>query len=381
MDEIQRLRMLSGQMEMEPAEDYGCIDLSPGKQESIVVYPAHLPGGGRIRLLKTLLSSVCENDCNYCPFRAGRDFHRVSFQAEEFANLFMRLQTSGLVDGLFLSSGIFGSGILTQDKLIDTADILRNKLGFRGYIHLKVMPGADHDQVFRVMQLADRISINLEGPNPRRLLMLAPKKQFIEQLLTPMGWVEGIRQKMPSSLGWKHHWPGTTTQFVVGAVGESDLELLSTTQQLMAKYRLIRAYYSAFNPQRDTPLEHHAATPQVRENRLYEAFYLMRDYGFDLEEMPFAQDENLPQDIDPKLAWARKNITESPIEINSAERGQLLRIPGFGPRAVEQIMAARRTHPITDSSHLVKLGIRMNRAAPFVLLGGKKPVFQPSLFG
>ena len=201
MDEIQRLRMLSGQMEMEPAEDHGCSNLSPGKQDSIVIYPAHLPGGGRIRLLKTLLSSVCEKDCNYCPFRAGRDFHRVSFQADEFANLFMRLQTSGLVDGLFLSSGIFGSGVLTQDRLIDTADILRNKLDFRGYIHLKVMPGADHDQVFRVMQLADRISINLEGPNPRRLEMLAPKKQFVEQLLTPMGWVEGIRQKMQGSLG------------------------------------------------------------------------------------------------------------------------------------------------------------------------------------
>jgi predicted DNA-binding helix-hairpin-helix protein len=381
MEALQRLQMLSGQMEMEPAEDHGCSDLSHGKQESIVVYPAHLPGGGRIRLLKTLLSSVCENDCNYCPFRAGRDFHRVSFQPGEFANLFMRLQMSGLVDGLFLSSGIFGSGVFTQDRLIDTVEILRKKLGFYGYIHLKVMPGADHDQVFRAMQLADRISINLEGPNPRRLAILAPKKQFIEQLLTPMGWVEGIRQKMPGRLGWKHHWPGTTTQFVVGAAGESDLELLSTTQHLMANYRLIRAYYSAFNPHRDTPLEHHAATPPVREHRLYEAFYLMRDYGFDLEEIPFAQNENLPLDTDPKLAWAQRNIKESPIEINSAERTQLLRIPGFGPRAVEQIIAVRRIHPITDPSHLVKLGIRLNRAAPFVLLRGKKPVYQPNLFG
>ncbi len=380
MDELQRLRMLSGHMDMEPAEDHGCGGLSAGKQESIVIYPAHLPSGGNVRLLKTLLSSVCENNCNYCPFRAGRDFHRVSFQPEEFANLFMRLSYTGLVDGLFLSSGIFGSGVFTQDKLIDTTEILRKKLGFKGYIHLKVMPGADHDQVLRVMQLADRISINLEGPNPKRLEMLAPKKQFIEQLLTPMGWVEDIRRKMSGNLGWKNRWPGTTTQFVVGAVGESDLELLSTTQQLMAKYRLIRAYYSAFNPHRDTPLENHPATPLVRQNRLYEAFYLMRDYGFDLEEMPFAKDENLPTEIDPKLAWAQKNIKDAPIEVNKAAREQLLRIPGFGPLAVKQIIASRKTHPITDISNLVKMGISIKRAAPFVLLEGKKPVYQPSLF-
>ena len=188
--------------------------------------------GKRIKLLKTLLSSVCERDCHYCAFRAGRDTRRATFQPEEFARLFIMLSQKGITEGIFLSSGVAGGGIRTQDKLLDTADILRNKLGFQGYIHLKIMPGSEHAQVERAMQLADRVSVNLEAPNPARLADLAPGKNFSEELLLPLKWMAEIRRSNPIQHGWKDHWPSSATQFVVGGAGESDLEIMSTSEYL-----------------------------------------------------------------------------------------------------------------------------------------------------
>src|SRR5262249_49203893 len=158
-------------------------------------------------------------------------------------------------EGTFLSSGIAGGGIRTQDRLLDTADILRRKLRFRGYIHLKIMPGAEKAQVERAMQLADRVSVNLEAPNTRSLARLAPHKQFLEELLQPLKWVEEIRKNQPAEKGWGGRWPSTTTQFVVGGADESDLEILTTTAWLNQNVRLKRAYFSAFRPISDTPLE------------------------------------------------------------------------------------------------------------------------------
>src|SRR5512136_1085916 len=178
MDAIARLQELSSQMHLEPAEDAGCPQLPTHKKHGLHVSNAVMPGGRQIALLKTLLTSVCERDCFYCPFRAGRDFRRATFKPEEFANLFVQLANKRAAEGIFLSSGVAGGGIRTQDRLLDTADILRNKLGFRGYIHLKIMPGAEKAQVERAMQLANRVSINLEAPNDARLAKLAPHKQF-----------------------------------------------------------------------------------------------------------------------------------------------------------------------------------------------------------
>ena len=284
-------------------------------------------------LLKTLLTSACERNCYYCPFRAGRDFRRATFQPEEFANLFFELVRKRAVDGIFLSSGIAGGGIRTQDKLIDTADILRNKLGFRGYIHLKVMPGAEKDQVERAMQLANRVSINLEAPNSGRLSKLAPHKAFIEELLQPLRWIQEIRFSTPPDKTWNGRWPSTVTQFVAGGADESDLELLTTTAWLNKNVGLKRAYYSAFHPIPDTPMENKPAVDPQREQRLYQASFLLRDYGFELKELPFTSTGNLPLPSDPKLAWARINLLETPIEINKADRRELLRIPGIGPNA------------------------------------------------
>lgn len=409
MNALDTLIELSGQMELEHAEEnraegratqstaqHALVRPEPDKpacftpkarpeftereKRAAFIHPAQLPNGKQIKLLKTLLSSACERDCYYCPFRAGRDFRRATFKPDEFAELFMKLHQSSMAEGIFLSSGIAAGGANTQNRILDTAEILRNKLGFRGYLHLKIMPGAEKDQVQRLMQLADRVSINLEAPNKERLTKLAPNKNFFDELFRPLKWVEEIRQSEPAYKGWKGRWPSTVTQFVAGGSDESDLELLSTTDWLMKNVRIKRAYYSAFSPVRDTPMENKTAVNPMREHRLYQASFLLRDYGFDLEDMPFLQDGNLPLPTDPKLAWAQQNLKETPLEINQAERRDLLRIPGIGPKGADAILQARRVSKLRDLTALRKLGIVVTRLAPFVLLDGRRADTQLGLF-
>jgi predicted DNA-binding helix-hairpin-helix protein len=365
-------------MHLEPAEDSGCIQLATRKQDKISVSDAVLPNGKRISLLKSQLSTVCERNCYYCPFRSGRDFQRASFNPEEFAKIFMSLYQAKIAEGIFLSSAIFKNGMFTQDKLIDTADILRHKLLFRGYIHLKIMPGADYAQVERAMQLADRVSINLEAPTTERLEMLAPRKQYVEELLQPLKWIHQIRNSQPAYKGWDHHWPSSVTQFVISAVGESDLELLSTTDYLYNQLRLKRTYYSSFNPIPDTPLENVPPGSPKREFRLYEASFLLRDYGFNLEELPFNRDGHLPLEVDPKFAWAQLNLKENPVDINKVDKQTLLRVPGIGPKSANKILAARMKQKLNNPDELSSFGVNFKRAAPFIILNGKNPSYQMS---
>lgn len=351
------------------------------KKNSLGLYDAAVPGGKRITLLKTLLTSACERDCYYCPFRARRNYRRATFKPDEMANAFHHLFTAGAAQGLFLSSGVAGGGARTQDRLIATAEILRRKLNYPGYLHLKIMPGAERDQVWRAMQLADRVSINLEAPNAQRLTALAPGKIFDEELLRPLQWVEEIRRTQPAQQGWNGRWPSTVTQFVVGAAGESDLEILATTSYLIQELRLARTYYSAFSPVPETPLENQTAENPWREHRLYQASFLIRDYDFDMEEMPFDHSGNLPLQVDPKLAWARAHLVGRPVEVNCADRSELLRIPGIGPKGANAILTARRRGRLSDWRDLEKLGVLASRAAPFVLLDGKQAPRQLSLWG
>jgi predicted DNA-binding helix-hairpin-helix protein len=385
MDTIDKLANLSSLMDLEPAEETGCPKISESmkgsrKKESINISEAVMPGGKRIRLLKTLLTSACERNCYYCPFRAGRDFRRATFTPDEMAQTFINLHRSGIAEGIFLSSGIAGGGIHTQDRMIATAEILRDKMGYRGYLHLKLMPGVEHAQVERAMQLADRVSVNLEAPNMQRLERLAPRKTFTEELLQPLRWVEEYRRSQPGYLGWNGHWPSTTTQFVVGAAGENDLELLKTTEYLHRELGLRRAYFSAFRPIPDTPFENLPAESPLREFRLYQASFLLRDYGFNLEDLPFDASRNLPHHTDPKMAWAETHLASQPIEINQADREVLLRIPGIGPQSVKAILTARRTNSIQSLEDLNRIGINPSRAAPFILLNGKRPIRQLSLW-
>lgn len=330
---------------------------------------------GKMPVLKTMMTTACERNCFYCPFRAGRSqTRRITFRPDEMAKAFDQLQRAKLVNGLFLSSGIINGGATAQDKIIETADILRRKYGYRGYIHLKIMPGAEYDQVVRAMQLADRVSINLEGPTPQRLQALAPKKEFWQELLLRLRWVESIRKQ-----GWVR--AGAVTQFVVGAVGDTDLELLSLSEKLYRQIQLKRVYFSPFHPVMDTPFENRPSTSPLRAHRLYQASFLLRDYAWDVEDLPFDEGQNLRLDVDPKRAWADLHLRNSPIEVNRADRQTLLRIPGIGPRSAQRILHARARGRLTDLSHLRALGVRNPaQAAPYILLNGKRPQEQLGLF-
>jgi predicted DNA-binding helix-hairpin-helix protein len=332
---------------------------------------------GKKPILKTMITTACEKDCFYCPFRAGRGkTKRVTITPDALASAFDQMQRARQVDGLFLSSGIIKGSIRTQDKIIDTIEIIRKRYEYRGYVHLKIMPGAEYDQLYRAMQLADRVSVNLEAPTQERLSVLAPKKDFEQELLKMLQLASKIKREHPHE-----KLANTVTQFVVGAVGDTDLELLSVSERLYRQMGIVRAYYSAFHPVAHTPLENVNAVAPIREFRLYQASFLLRDYKWEVEDLPFIDSGNLRTDIDPKRAWAEVHLRYNPIEIMTATREQLMRIPNIGPKGADAIIAARRKGSINDISYLRKLGIHSpEKAAPYLLLDGHKPPTQMSLF-
>lgn len=380
MSDIERLQLLTKQMHLEPAEDCHLDPLPPGGREAITVKNAIMPNGQRIKLLKTLLSSYCEKNCLYCPFRAQRDMPRAAFTPDDFAHLFDSLYRSGFVEGIFLSSSVYNGAINTQDKLLDTATISREKYQFKGYLHLKIMPGAEKAQVERAMLIADRLSVNLEAPHSKALAVLAPQKDLATDLLAPLKWIQEIRSKKSPSRAWKGKWPSSTTQFVVGAAGETDLDILSTTAFLHKNSGISRAYYSSFNPIQGTPLENMAPSHPRREFRLYQAFFLLRDYGFTIEDLNYQNSGYLPLEKDPKSAWADQHLLHQPLEINLAPREQLLRVPGLGPKRVENILSLRRKECLKSYTKLKKLRLITEKTAPYILLNGKSPARQLCLF-
>ena len=380
MSAIEKLDLLTRQMHLEPAEESGTIKLTSPAKEAINVTAAQMPNGKRIRLLKTLLSSYCERNCRYCPFQASRDQPRAAFTPDEFARLFNCLYKAGFVEGIFLSSSIYHGSITTQDHLLATARLLRDHYHFQGYLHLKIMPGAERDQILEAMLLADRLSINLEAPHPQALARLAPQKDFTHELLEPLHWIDQIRTTQAPQKAWKNRWPSSATQFVVGAAGETDLDILAATDHLRQSAHISRAYYSSFTPISDTPLENIPPSPPLREYRLYQAFYLLQEYGFSIEDLPYLENGNLPLGTDPKLAWAEKNLLQNPLEINTASREELLRVPGLGPKGTNAVLLARSQKTLSNLNQLKSLGVHTQRVKPFILLNGKSPARQIAFF-
>lgn len=330
---------------------------------------------GKKPVLKSMLTTACERNCYYCPFRAGRGkTQRITISPDDMARAFLLMAEARQVEGMFLSSGIIKGSVTTQDKIIDTAEIIRRKSRYRGYLHLKVMPGAEYDQLYRAMQLADRVSINLEAPTSDRLAAIAPKKDFQRELLDMLVLAHRIRRDHPGE-----KLASTVTQFVVGAVGDTDLELLSVSAQLYRHAGLTRAYYSAFHPVVDTPLENVAPVHPLREHRLYQSSFLLRDYGWEVEDLPFLQDGNLDTTRDPKRGWADIHLLNAPIDIMTADRQALLRVPGIGPKGAAAILKARRQRRIDDAALLRTLLSAPERAIPYILLDGRRPPQQMPL--
>ncbi|MBW1807737.1 MAG: putative DNA modification/repair radical SAM protein [Deltaproteobacteria bacterium] len=358
--------------------DLSCsCGLEPARQrgrQGRWVYPAAMPDGSRVRMLKVLLDNACQNDCAYCAQRAGRNTPRDRFEPEELAKLFDQLVRANKVEALFLSSGLGGNTISTMDRAIATIEIIRKRYQYRGFIHLKILPGVEYSQVERAAQLAQRISINLEVPGAKRLKVISSNKNFASDILTRMWWIAKLVKDR------KTRAKGHTTQFVVGAAGESDTEIVAASARLYSEYNLSRAYYSGFQPISQTPLENLPPTNFMREHRLYQVDFLLRKYGFSSDEIPFETSGNLSLKVDPKTAWARINRDLFPLEINKAEPEQLLRVPGLGPLSVKRIVKARSQGKIHFLSDLSKFGAVSRRAAAYLLFCGKHGSRQLQLF-
>jgi putative DNA modification/repair radical SAM protein len=339
------------------------------------IYPAVMPDGRRVKLLKILQSNVCANDCYYCANRAGRDYPRVSFSSDELAQAFDQMQHQGLVEGLFLSSAICGRPTQAMDRMLATVELVRRKYHFPGYVHLKILPGVTQAHVEQAARLASRVSVNLETPNSERLARVAPGKS-LRELVEPLRSVHRLRLESEGRLVPA----GQTTQFVVGAADEADRELLQTVARLYQEVDLHRAYFSAFQPVANTPLAEHPPTPLWREHRLYQSDFLLRQYGFALGEFIFDEEHNLPRQADPKRMWATAHPELFPIEVNHASREQLLRVPGIGPRSAGRILRWRRKGRLRTLTDLKKAGAVIKWAAPFVLLNGRRAPYQLSLW-
>jgi predicted DNA-binding helix-hairpin-helix protein len=330
------------------------------------IYPAVRPDGRTVKMLKVLQTNACENDCFYCATRRGRDLRRTTFQPEELARLFDQMHRARLAEAIFISSGVVGGGTRTMDRMLATAELLRRKYAFGGYLHLKLMPGAEPAAMERALQLADRVSVNLEAPSSERLARLSSTKRYAEELLAPLQTARRLIDADPSL-----HKKTLTTQFVVGAADETDWEILTRTASLYSELNLARVYYSAFQPVENTPLDGHPPTPLVREHRLYQTDFLFRRYGFRLEDLVFGAQGNLPTESDPKTLWAVNHPEFFPVELNTASHHVLLRVPGIGPVSADRILKLRRIRRFRAIEQLGQTGADQHRAAPFILLDGR----------
>lgn len=329
--------------------------------------------GRCISLLKILLSNSCIYDCKYCINRCTNNVKRATFTPREIADLTINFYKRNYIEGLFLSSAVIGSPDQTMEMLINTVTILRKEYDFNGYIHCKTIPGCSKELIDKLGILVDRLSINIELPSNDSLKLLAPQKEK-SGILEPMSYVSnGIKQNKLEKSKYKPNFvpAGQTTQLIVGATPETDLKILKLSEGLYNKLSLKRVYYSAYvsiNNDKNLPtLEN---PPLLRENRLYQADWLLRFYGFKANELLDEAHPNFNTILDPKCDWALRNIDKFPIEINSADYFTLLRIPGIGVISAKKIIKARRQFYL-DFESLKKLGVILKRAKYFITCKGK----------
>lgn len=329
--------------------------------------------GRCISLLKILLSNCCIYDCKYCINRATNSVKRATFTPREVADLTINFYKRNYIEGLFLSSAVIKSPDFTMEMLINSVSILRNEYNFNGYIHCKTIPGCSKELIDKLGSLVDRMSINIELPSNNSLKLLAPQKEK-SGILEPMSYVSnGIKiNKLEKSKLKKDFVPaGQTTQLIIGATPESDLKILKLSEGLYNKMGLKRVYYSAYvSINNDKNLPTLEAPPLLRENRLYQADWLLRFYGFKTEELLDEKHPNFNHILDPKCDWALRNIAKFPIEINTADYFTLLRVPGIGVISAKKIIHARREF-LLDFESLKKLGVVLKRAKYFITCKGK----------
>lgn len=332
--------------------------------------------GRCITLLKVLQSNACSYDCTYCVNRRTNDTRRATFTPRELADLTMQFYRRNYIEGLFLSSAVVNNPDYTCELMLETLRILRQEYHFYGYIHAKAIPGASAPLLTQLGLLADRMSVNIELPSETSLQLLAPDKKR-EDILAPMGFLrDGIAQGRQDMVKYRHAPrfapAGQSTQLIVGATPESDLQILTLSSALYEKYALKRVFFSAYLP----VVEHRnlpaltTKPPLLREHRLYQADWLMRFYHFDAAELLDAQNPNFDPYVDPKCGWALRHLEQFPVEVNRADYELLLRVPGIGVKSARRILTARKTGSL-DFDGLKKLGVVLKRAKYFVLCRGK----------
>jgi predicted DNA-binding helix-hairpin-helix protein len=336
-------------------------------------------GGTRTTLLRILMTNACSFNCHYCPMRRDRNLPRTLLKPDELVRIFLAAHARGWCQGLFITTGIPGRPVKVMDDLIEVLALLRERHGFRGYIHVKMVPGGDDAQIERLTALASRVSVNLEAPCGQHLTQIAPEKNLattiagLERTRAQVigGWAEE-RAGRPRDRLHPGGSAGMTMQFVVGATADTDRTILDTVTDLYAGGGIHHSQFSAFRPIRETPMEDMRATPALREHRLYQADHLLRQYGFAASEIAYDPGGNLPLSVDPKCAWALAHPERFPVEIQTASLEELVRVPGIGPGTARRIVAERHSVTLRGLRDLRKLGAVTTRAAGFLTLGGRK---------
>ena len=327
--------------------------------------------GRCISLLKIMLTNNCIYDCAYCINRRSNDLPRATFSVSELVNLTIEFYRRNYIEGLFLSSGVVRNPDYTMERLVKVVKDLRQVYRFNGYIHLKSIPGASQELVNEAGLYADRMSVNIEIPNEQSLQLLAPEKDF-QSVFTPMRYIQqGMLQSAEERKKYRHAPrfvpAGQSTQMIVGATSDSDKDILHLTSALYKRPSMKRVYYSGFVPVNgyDKRLPALKQPPLVRENRLYQADWLLRFYNFNVDEIVDDSYPDLDLEIDPKLAWALRHPEAFPVDINRADYEMLLRVPGLGVKSAKMILTARRYSRL-GTSHLKQIGVVLKKAQYFI---------------
>ncbi len=332
------------------------------------VYPVTLPNGGMSVLLKTLISNVCHNDCKYCPLREDMDVQRCSLASEEVVKVFMDYFNRRIVHGIFLSAGKIGSADATMEKLNSIARVLRKKHKFRGYIHLKVIPGASRAAIAEAVSLSSAVSLNIETAGEKNMKLLSDQKDYIKDIIEPMRYISELTAK-----GSRYQRVKQTTQFIVGAANETDNEIVKYMGGLYDRLNLQRVYFSAYQRglgDESIPGERFiSAEPGdilTREHRLYQVDFLLRRYKFKDSDIFFDRNGNLSLDSDPKENWANMNPGFFPLDVNRAGYYDLLKVPGLGPVTVKRICDRRKQAKLARIEDIGKPGKLLRKAANYI---------------
>lgn len=348
------------------------------------LYPTTTVSGGPGIMLKTLMGNRCANDCKYCPLRNDQDFRPVALAPKEMASFFHEFQSKRPLIGLFLSSAVLGCAEKTMEMLTDTARILRNSYRYRGYIHLKVIPGSSKESIDEALKYASALSLNIEAPGEQHFSKLSESKNYVQDILQPLMYIASQTAK-----GSRYERVHTSSQFIVGASDELDKEILLYTSRLYQELHMGRLYFSAYQkglgdqslPGEQKQHQHsqlelfdlgqvhetdHASL--TREHRLYQADWLLRKYGFSYEEMIFTEEGNLSLTKDPKLVWAQANPQYFPLSVKRSPKEALLRVPGLGPTYVGRIVSHRRMAPLSCLEDLKLPFSVLEKARPFLTI-------------